>query len=180
MRRHVPLVLLVLLAAGPVVGSHGGPHPTRLDLAIPSMWVGEQGILFATLRFPWGDPVPGMQVVFELETTFGWLELGRRFTNADGEVSLEYVPTGAGTFAFRVRFEGGPDLDPSEDVETATIGDVARDTPFPTATAIAFVVAVVVGSVWGAYAFVLLELRGIWIQGGGRPRIRGRRGVRAK
>ncbi len=180
MRRHVPLVLLALLAVGTAAGSHGDPHPTGLDLAVPSMRVGEQGILFATLRLPSGDPIPEMQVVFELETTFGWLELGRRFTNADGEVSLEYVPTGAGTFAFRARFEGAPGLDPSEDIVTATIGDVPRDTPFPAATAIAFVVAVVVGSIWGAYAFVLVELRGIWVQGGGIPRIGRRRGVRAK
>jgi len=178
--RALPVVVILLMAAGVVQGSHGGPHPSTLELAAPDMQVGVGASLAASLRHPNGDPEPRAKIVFELGTAFGWLELGQRFTNADGEAILEYTPTGPGTFAFRARFNGTSTLDASEAIASTSVADVPLQTVVPTATFVMIVVAIVVGGIWGTYGFVLLGLRRIWIEGGGSPRLRGRRGTKSR
>ncbi len=175
-------LLLALLVGATAAGSHGGLHPSQLDLVVSDGRVGGEMVLRATLLDDAGNPLPGEPIVFELETTFGWLELGRRFTNADGQATLEYVPSGAGPLTFRARFLGGTGVTtvgPSGDVATAIVTERPLESPLPVAAGIAVVVAAVVGSIWAAYAFVLLELRAIRTDGGG-PEGRSRREARAR
>lgn len=169
----------LLILAGPASAPHG-QHPTSLALDVPALRVGDEAVLSALLRDDQGGTVAGVEVVFEVETTYGWLELGRATTNARGKASLLYTPTGPGSYTFRGRFEGNSNWTASGLEVQVTIEDTAPRVPFATSTAIAFVVAIVVGSIWGAYLFVLLELRQVWTEGGGTPFLKKQKEVRTK
>lgn len=175
------LLLLVLLASASALAFHGGPHPATLALSVPNLRVGEEVAISATLRHPDGEPVANATVVFELDTTYGVLELGRAATNARGKASVLYVPAGPGSFTFRARFEGAPGLDAAADEKDVDVGEAPpAPSSLPTATAIAFVVAIIVGSIWGIYGFILLDLRQVWVEGGGTPFLKKRKEVRTK
>ncbi len=178
------LLGLVVLAfalgvAGVSQAAHGEVHGTTLSLTAIDLRIAESATISAHLHDDMGQPVSGAIITFDRETTFGWLVLGDRPTNEEGSAFLSYVPENPGTHAIRARFGGAPGLRPSETVSTVTVIGPGVDTPFPTDTAIAVVIAAVVGSIWGAYAFVALDLRGVWIAGGGVPRLRPRKDHRS-
>mgnify|MGYP001617085338 CR=1 FL=1 len=176
MRLLCVLVLAAVLGlAGGVQAAHGDVHATTLGLTVVHLAVGESSTISAHLQDDGGEPVVDAVVSFERETTFGWLSLGDRATNSDGNAFLSYVPETPGTYSVRARYDGGPNLLASAAVSSVTVPGPSTEAPFPTDTAIAFVVAIIVGSIWGAYAFVLLDLRGIWVAGGGVPRFGRRR-----
>ncbi len=167
------LALLVLLlifvpsahAAGPLPRSAAGVDPTRVEAAVPaSLVAGTPTALTATLRdTATNGTVGGAALTFSEKTTFGWLLLGNKSTDSQGEASVPYEPVANGTYTIVVSYPGNASYAPSN--ATLALNVLAASTPPPPAMPadqlIVFVILAVVGGVWATYAFVGFQILGI-------------------
>ncbi len=163
------LLLLVLApnvhAAGPLPPMSTATDPTRVEAAIPSNLVaGTPTALSATLRdTATNGTVGGAILSFSERTTFGWLLLGNKTTDSQGEASVPYEPVANGTYTIVVSYEGNASYAPSN--TTLALNVLAASTPppppIPADRVIVFVIIAVVGGVWLTYAFVGVQILGI-------------------
>lgn len=140
-------------------------------------------VLAATLVDEGGGPIAGALVRFFVEVEFagtaGLMEIGQGQTGNDGVASIEYVPASAGERVVRVRFEGSGVYGESEDTmrieaqhavpayaqETTSLDRLRPWTRLG--------LGVLVLGVWGAFAYVIFQLRRIGrapLGGGGREK----------
>jgi len=151
-------VFLLLLVALPS-DARASDGSTEISLsAPPRVDVDEEFMLAASLH-EHAIPLALRELVFLRKTTFGELELARAATDSSGFASVTGSLPSPGTYVFAVAFAGEGTLRSS--VVTSTVIVVGPPPPMPDFLAFVsagIVVAVVVGSVWGCYAFVLTQL----------------------
>jgi len=149
---------------------HVGPAPeiyraerTAVRIPPPKLVAGQKSTLAGILTNTTGTPIPDQPVEFYLKTTFGLLYLGLGRTNSLGKAGVVYEPKSPGTWTLYVAFRGTGRYFPSnETVEVTVLGALEPEASWLSTTlGITAVVFLVVGGVWGAYAFVLSQLLGI-------------------
>lgn len=143
----------------------GAPTSLRLDLTPRA----DGSVLArATLLDSEGSPLADAPIVFTRRTTLGGdLVLGRPTTMENGSAVVKIPATGGETIKVTAAFEGGGGLAYSEDEQAITVpgpvmehelGPLAAPTPPPV---LALILLVVLGGVWAAYGFVVVQLVGL-------------------
>jgi len=153
-------VLFLHIAPSPMIH----PGERTFTKALPGRAiVGQKNTLAAELTNQSGAPLSGQPVEFYLKTTYGLLYLGLGRTNNLGKAGIAYEPKASGTWTLYVVFRGTGRYLPSNDsVELVVLpAPVVGGAWIRVDTAIALVVLVVVGGVWGSYAYVVTQILAI-------------------
>lgn len=114
-----------------------------------------------------GEPILGMPIAFNVNTTFGVLRIGAPYTDKNGMAKVNYTTTKEGILEFAASFPGGGGYEGSTSQVTRRLLTVSTATVSPfTPSGIAITLVVVVAlSIWGLYVYVLSQLRGISKEG---------------
>jgi len=149
---------------------HVGPSPdisraerTAVRASTQELIAGQKGTLTGLLKNTSGAPIPDEPIEFYLKTTYGLLYVGLGRTNSLGKAGVVYEPKSSGTWTLNVVFRGTGRYFPSNDTVELTILEAPSSGGFwltPT-LGITAVILLVVGGVWGSYAFVVSQLLGI-------------------
>lgn len=165
------LVALILLAwappsvAAPRSLAPRGVEPTELHPHAPAdIAVGSSNEISAILHDAATEiGLPGENLTFTLQTTFGWLPLKTATTDAKGTAYLDYDPVAPGKYTIRVAFDGDAAYAPSN-ASVTVVASAGPTSPPPLLSAgptIILVIAAVVGGVWATYGFVAFQVLGI-------------------
>lgn len=153
----MPVLLLLLVALpGDARASDG---LTEISLSAPPRVDVDGAFVLSAFLNEHSTPLAQRELVFLRKTTFGELEIARATTDSFGLAAATVSLPSPGTYVFAVAFAGEGTLRSS--VVTATVIVVGPPPPMPDFLAflsVGAVAAVVVGSVWGCYAFVLTQL----------------------
>ncbi|MCS4538288.1 MAG: Ig-like domain-containing protein [Thaumarchaeota archaeon] len=143
-----------------------GPLRTNLNLDAKDHCDGVCSIsLIGTLTDNEGNPIEGMPVMFTVNTTFGTLRIASLYTNKQGIALANYSAGSIGMYEFAALFPGGGGYGASKFLVTRHIlyagGEPTESLFAPRNVAVGIAIGAVL-SVWGAYAFVLGQLGGIF------------------
>ena len=159
----VSALVAILFLTSTAIGSDGS---TELSIEPPeAASPGLEFVVSAILR-EHGAPLPSRELVFARETTFGAIEVGRATTDSVGRAGVVLSVSSPGPVVLLVTFEGDGTLRASAATSTVLVG--GGSAPGPDYTAVLLVgaiVAVVVGSVWACYAFVVVQIWEIRAEG---------------
>lgn len=161
-------VVLLVLSLSRGAGASDGS--TTLSLSAPNQVDVQKQFALTAVLLEHTVPLPDQELVFSRETTFGAIEVGRALTDSIGTATVTVSLPSSGTYVFTVAFAGNVTLRSSLSTSTVVAAGPAPPAPdFLPLLAIGVVAAVVVGSVWGCYAFVLTQLWEIRKDGGRSP-----------
>jgi len=153
-------------APQPVPAQPPAPLKTSLNLDAKDYCDGVCSIfLIGTLTDNEGNPIEGMPIAFTVNTTFGTLRIASLYTNKQGTALANYSAGSIGMYEFAASFSGGGGYGASKFLVTRHIlyaGSEPTESLFaPRNVAVGIAIGAVL-SVWGAYAFVLGQLGGIF------------------
>jgi len=163
--RRVPLGFLIVLGlAAPALGA-GSMSMTLTAQTLPA------GALrvTATVTGPGGAPVPDVSVLIRAKTTFGWLKVAEKATDARGQIAVdlpassrfEEISAEAGdteTVRAAVRFERGepaaPAVRPGYDRLARLSPQPGFISPYPVPVQV-LLLGVILGGIWATYGYIV-------------------------
>lgn len=172
---RVTCAVIIALAAIPLLATGSDAGGATLSLSAEPVPDGIEAT--ATVTDPQGRAVSGAEIVFLRRTTFGWLEVARMTTGADGTVravlglprgavhEIKAIAEGEDYTVQRVlrldpSVEGGPRIRPGEVALEALSPQPGFISPYPPARLLVTLLPVLLG-VWITYTVVAYQLYGI-------------------
>ncbi len=135
---------------------------TSVELSLPEGNIPESDAeMLVSLRDNRSRPMPFRPVSVFVETTFGFLDIETVLTNEQGVASVLYAPREAGSYLVGAAFEGESGFLASVSwLKLELSSHPAELTIIPSGDLmVRAVVVLVVGGVWGAYAYSILVVR---------------------
>lgn len=131
---------------------------TEVEMSLPAgNEPREAAQVILSLRDEHGRPLAGFSLSVFVETAFGFLDLGPAITSDQGVASVEYAPRDEGVFLIGAAFAGEHGYLASVSWARLTLPAIAPGPnllPTPYLGILALIV-IVLGTVWGTYAYVL-------------------------